>query len=95
VIAVFKNEDPSGKCHWLHYTLIGAGERVLILDMEPALWSGWNLRSHTVQTLKEEWCGMNADQVVRWKEHNHPDQTRCDQQEADNVIALARSRGLL
>ena len=54
-----------GTERWRHYHVI-RDSSVTILDMEPALWVGWNVRRVSRQG-DDDWCGMSADSILAFK----------------------------
>ena len=62
-----------GKTEWMQLVIIRNGS-VTILDLVPAAWSGWNLRSMTVQGA-DDWGKMSADAILAFKRNDTGD--RC------------------
>jgi hypothetical protein len=54
-----------GTERWRHYHVI-RNNSVTIIDMEPALWAGWNVRRVSRQG-DNDWCGMSADSILAVK----------------------------
>lgn len=59
--------------HWKQFLVI-SDERVVIVDMTPAMWGGWNIGRVTVQG-PHDWPGMSRDAIVAWKWRNDDGRT--------------------
>lgn len=51
---------------WIQFAIV-SDECVVWIECVPALFSGWNVRSTWTQN-GDEWRGMSADAIVRWKQ---------------------------
>ena len=91
---VFKRESKEGTRHpWCELQVI-SDDRVVIVDMTPALLGGWRYGRTTVQG-HDDWQGYTAEQIIASKRQD----TRCDLQplegeDAARVLAWLQERGL-
>ncbi len=62
---VLAREGTIGRTPWKQLLLV-ENERVIVLDLVPALLSGWNVRA--ISTQDDAWEGMSEAEILAWKE---------------------------
>lgn len=76
---------------WRHY-FIARDEGATLIEMERALFAGWNVRKIYEQGAVD-WPGMTADQIIAWKLHSNERTSECSPEVAATVLdLLARKR---
>lgn len=74
---------------WRQYLVI-SNERVAIVEMVPALLSGWNFQRVSVQG-STDWPGMSRDAIVAWKFRNDDGRTAAASVPASFLATLLKN----
>lgn len=69
---ILERESADPRYPWRQY-LVVTDRRVVVVEMTPAMWGGWNIGRVTVQG-PDDW-GMERDAIVDWK-RRHDDRAR-------------------
>ena len=90
---VFKREGSSTGYQWLQFLVI-EDAKVFVVDMKPAILSGWNYDRVELQQ-GDDWAGMTAEEIIAWKEYQYPgDLIPCDPAQAESVLAHLSEKAL-
>lgn len=68
-IHILRHDDAKGR--WRNFNIIRDGA-VTVLEMEPAMLAGWNVRSVLKQS-GDDWGDMSAETILAWKLEQYPD----------------------
>lgn len=90
--ALFVREGSIHGNKWRHLILVTDG-RDTVIELKPALLSGWDVERIEVRQGRDAWPGMSQEEIVAWIERNRDDERITDPAQIKEAMALLAKYG--